>query len=197
MSSRISSARESVEAEASVVFKPFTQKSIINYKGYLLHRSLHSSPQSYHIQKLHAQPSSLVHITTSPTSDLFLLPLDLLIQFTRQTATRSPLLAHPRARARLHAEDTVLSRRLGRNRDRPPTAVLSRGATRRAGEAAAPDILDGCRGVGVHSLGAGAAVVFLGVAGRRVSPVEARVLSQELVVGGVGFVAGAYETMDV
>lgn len=116
-------------------------------------------------------------------------------QITCQTRARSSLLTHPRARRRLHSKDAVLPLHVARHRYTSLAAVRGRGTTASVLNRAATGIVGGrfCGSGGVvvsPSLG-GAAVGFLCVGGSGVPAVEGGVLAEVVVVGWVGFVAGA------
>lgn len=103
------------------------------------------------------------------------------------------VLGHARAARSLEAEDAVLAGHVAGDGDTALSAVGRRGAAARGGDGAAAHVLDGRLrglGVGVGRLRGPSVAIHL-VRRRAVSPVEARVPAQELVVRLVRLVARA------
>lgn len=115
----------------------------------------------------------------------------------RETRAGPTAFIHPHAASGLHAEDTVLAVDVARDGDAALALVGGGSATRRARDgAAAVDVVGGFRcggGVGVGRRERGTTIVVLGGGGGAVSAVEVGVVTEEAVVGLVGFVAGSCE----
>lgn len=138
---------------------------------------------------------------SSPSSRRLSISLDLMIQVLRQTCAAPPPRIHIHPCRSLHANNTVASVTIAGHNNaslpiirsrRPTTGRMESTADRALPRALGLDVLDGLCCVSGDAAGhlGRTTIILLGVGGRRVAAVEARVFAEEFIIQRVCFIAG-------